>query len=57
VVEIRPVSIDDLDVLIDIYLDTAIHHAAIDPEVFRVPARGDVARELHRAMRKTIDRG
>ena len=28
-IEIRPVTFDDLEVLIDIYLDTAIHHAAI----------------------------
>jgi GNAT superfamily N-acetyltransferase len=45
-VTIRPVTIDDLDVLIDIYLDTAIHHAAIDPEWFHVPARADVAARL-----------
>ncbi len=45
-IEIRPVTLDDLEVLIDIYLDTAIHHAAIDPEVFRIPARDDVAVRL-----------
>ena len=44
--EIRPVTPDDLEVLIDIYLDTAIHHAAIDPEVWRVPTRDDVAERL-----------
>jgi GNAT superfamily N-acetyltransferase len=43
---IRPVTIDDLEVLIDIYLDTAIHHAAIDPERFRVPTRDEVAARL-----------
>jgi hypothetical protein len=56
-VEIRPVRIDDLEVLIDIHLDTAIHHAPIDPVVFGVLARGDVARELDLARRKTVDRG
>jgi GNAT superfamily N-acetyltransferase len=43
---IRPVTPDDLEVLIDIYLDTAIHHAAIDPEVWRVPTREEVAERL-----------
>jgi GNAT superfamily N-acetyltransferase len=46
---IRPVTLDDLEVLIDIYLDTARHHAAIDPEGFHVPSREAVAeRLLHR---------
>jgi len=49
-VTIRPVTIDDLDVLIDIYLDTAIHHATIDPEWFHVPARDDVATRLRRRV-------
>jgi GNAT superfamily N-acetyltransferase len=48
--EIRPVTLDDLEVLIDIYLDTARHHAAIDPEVFRVPERDDVAVRLRRRI-------
>ena len=30
----------------DIYLDTARHHAAVDPERFRVPARADIADRL-----------
>jgi GNAT superfamily N-acetyltransferase len=50
VVEIRPVTIDDLNVLIDIYLDTARHHAAIDPEVFHIPSRDDVAVRLQRRI-------
>ena len=45
-IEIRPVTPDDLEVLIDIYLDTAIHHAAIDPEVWHVPTRDEVAERL-----------
>ena len=49
-VAIRPVTIDDLETLIDIYLDTARHHAAIDPEVFHVPARADVAVRLTRRI-------
>ena len=49
-VEIRPVTIDDLEVLIDIYLDTAMHHARIDPEVFHVPSRDEVAVRLRRRI-------
>jgi GNAT superfamily N-acetyltransferase len=49
-VEIRPVTPDDLETLIDIYLDTARHHAAIDPEVFHVPRRDDVAVRLQRRI-------
>jgi GNAT superfamily N-acetyltransferase len=49
-IEIRPVTADDLEALIDIYLDTAIHHAAIDPEVFHVPSRDDVAVRLRRRI-------
>jgi GNAT superfamily N-acetyltransferase len=48
--EIRPVTPDDLEVLIDIYLETAVHHAAIDPEVFHVPAREDIAVRLTRRI-------
>jgi len=48
--EIRPVTLDDLETLIDVYLDTARHHAAIDPEVFHVPAREDVAVRLRRRV-------
>jgi GNAT superfamily N-acetyltransferase len=49
-IDIRPVTVDDLEALIDIYLDTARHHAAIDPEVFHVPAREDVAIRLTRRI-------
>ena len=51
-VEIRPVTIDDLEVLIDIYLDTARHHASLDPEVFYVPARADVAVRLRERINR-----
>ena len=47
---IRPVTLDDLETLIDVYLDTARHHAALDPEVFHVPARADVAVRLRRRV-------
>ena len=48
--EIRPVTLDDLEVLIDIYLDTARHHAAIDSEVFHVPDRDAIAVRLRRRI-------
>ena len=47
---IRPVTIVDLETLIDIYLDTAVHHAAIDPDGFRVPDRTAVAARLRRRI-------
>jgi GNAT superfamily N-acetyltransferase len=47
---IRPVTLDDLEVLIDIYLDTARHHAAIDPEVFHVPDRVAIEVRLRRRI-------
>ena len=56
-IEIRPVTIDDLEVLIDIYLDTARHHAAIDPAVFHVPDRADVAVRLTRRIESQGDVG
>ena len=49
-IEIRPVTPDDLETLIDIYLDTAVHHAALDPEVFHVPPRDEVAVRLQRRI-------
>ena len=49
-VEIRPVTLDDLEVLIDIYVDTAIHHATIDPEWFHIPARDDIAARLRQRV-------
>jgi GNAT superfamily N-acetyltransferase len=48
--EIRPVTLDDLEPLIEIYLDTARHHAAIDPEVFHVPSRDAIAARLRRRI-------
>ena len=53
-VEIRPVTLDDLDDLIAVYLDTARHHEAIDPDWFHVPARDDIADRLRR---RVVERG
>jgi len=47
-IEIRPVTEDDFEGLIDVYLAGARHHAAIDPAAFRVPERDDVAVRLRR---------
>ncbi len=45
-IEIRSVTIDDLDALVDIYLAGATRHAEIDPDAFRVPDRADCAARL-----------
>ena len=49
-VEIRPVAVGDLDALVDVYLAGAEHHAAIDPDAFRVPEREDAAARLRRRL-------
>ena len=49
-IEIRPVTLDDLETLIDIYLDTARHHAAIDPAAFHIPSREAIAIRLRRRI-------
>ncbi|HEY7131509.1 MAG TPA: GNAT family N-acetyltransferase [Candidatus Limnocylindrales bacterium] len=48
--EIRPVTVGDLDRLIEIYLDTAVHHATIDPDVFQVPPRDAIEGRLRRRI-------
>jgi ribosomal protein S18 acetylase RimI-like enzyme len=45
---IRPVEPADLDALVDIYLSSARHHAAIDPDWFHVPERDAVRERLER---------
>jgi GNAT superfamily N-acetyltransferase len=47
-VEIRPVTSDDLEAMVDVYLAGARHHAEIDPVAWRVPERADVAARLQR---------
>ncbi|HEX7222486.1 MAG TPA: hypothetical protein VF231_04510, partial [Candidatus Limnocylindrales bacterium] len=47
-VTIRPVQPADLDVLVDIYLSSARHHARIDPEWFHVPDPDAVRERLER---------
>lgn len=49
-VTIRAVTLDDLEALIDLYLDTARHHAAIDPTTYRVPERDAVGERLRRRV-------
>jgi RimJ/RimL family protein N-acetyltransferase len=53
---IRAVTLDDLEPLIDLYLDTARHHVAIDPEGYRIPERADVAERLRRRVEAQDDR-
>jgi ribosomal protein S18 acetylase RimI-like enzyme len=49
-IAIRSVTLDDLDDLVEIYLAGARHHAAIDPDGFRVPDPADVAVRLRRRV-------
>lgn len=52
---IRPATIADGEALADIYRSSAHHHAAIDPELYRVPERGAVVAELLEALRAEED--
>jgi ribosomal protein S18 acetylase RimI-like enzyme len=52
-VTIRPAVPDDLDALVEVYLDVAAHHAALDPIVYRVP---DAAAAATRLARRVADR-
>jgi len=45
-VEIRSAQATDIDALADIYLDSARHHVALDPEHYRLPERAAVADRL-----------
>ena len=56
-IEIRAVTSDDLETLIDIYLDTARHHASLDPSWFHVPSRADVGARLTRPITDQGDEG
>ena len=45
-VEVRPAEPADLDALVEVYLDVAAHHAALDPIVYRVPEAAAAATRL-----------
>ncbi len=49
-IEIRPVTVDDLEELAEVYLAGARHHADIDPDGFRVPDREAVRVRLARRV-------
>ncbi len=44
--EIRPAAIDDLDALLDIYLSSAAHHVALDPDYYGMPDPAAAAERL-----------
>ena len=44
--EIRPAALEDLEDLLDIYLSSAEHHVALDPDHYRVPDRAASAERL-----------
>ncbi len=45
-VDIRPAALEDLDELLEIYLSSAQHHVALDPEHYRVPDAAAAAERL-----------
>jgi RimJ/RimL family protein N-acetyltransferase len=44
--EIRSAALEDLEALLDIYLSSAEHHVALDPDYYRVPDRAASAQRL-----------
>ena len=48
---IRPASVDDVEVLANVYLSSARHHAALDPDFYVVPDRDAVVKHLREALR------
>lgn len=49
-VVIRPATIDDVEALADIYVSSARHHAALDPQFYTVPQLDAVVRDLREAL-------
>jgi ribosomal protein S18 acetylase RimI-like enzyme len=47
---IRPAVAADFEALVDLDLDSARHHAALDPDFYHVPPRSDVAAFLERRL-------
>ncbi len=47
---IRAARVDDVEALVDIYLDSARHHRSIAPERYRVPDRGAARDRLRRVV-------
>ena len=47
---IRVATIDDVEALADVYISSARHHVAIDPEFYVVPDREVVAKDLRDAL-------
>ena len=49
-VDVRPRRAEDFDALVELDLDSARHHASIDPDFYLVPDRGAVAAFLERRL-------
>lgn len=47
---IRAATIEDADAMADVYISSARHHAALDPEFYTVPDREAVVRHLREAL-------
>jgi GNAT superfamily N-acetyltransferase len=52
---IRPASVDDVDALADVYVSSARHHAALDPESYIVPDREAVVGHLRETLQLEAD--
>lgn len=50
-VDVRPATDEDVDALLELDLDSARHHVALDPELYRLPPREAVADFLRRRRR------
>jgi GNAT superfamily N-acetyltransferase len=54
-VVIRPASVDDVDALADVYVSSAGHHAALDPDFYAVPDRDAVVGHLRDRLKQEDD--
>ncbi|MGH2368105.1 MAG: GNAT family N-acetyltransferase [Chloroflexota bacterium] len=54
---IRTATIDDVEALTDVYISSARHHAALDPEYYAVPDREAVVAHLKAALGGEDDTG
>ncbi len=48
--EIRTATVDDAAALAGAYLDSAQHHVAVDPALYRLPQRHDVVRDYEGSL-------
>mgnify|MGYP002336020055 CR=1 FL=1 len=54
-VSVRPATTGDVDALAEIYVSSARHHAALDPEFYAVPNRDAVVEHLRQTLEPEAD--